>query len=74
MQLVQELDLETLERIAKQEELLARIYRADLARDPAGRSTETSRSNLIAIQHTVKQMYGKAVPQQSNLITPSQDR
>ena len=59
----QELDPGTIERLTKQEELLARIYRADRAEDPASQAAETSRSNLIALQHTVRQMYGKAVSQ-----------
>ena len=33
---------------------------AKLAKDPTSRATESSRSNVIAMEHTVKQMYGEA--------------
>lgn len=58
-----ELELSTIEHIRKQEKLLERIYRANYAADPHSQATKTSRSNLIAIQHTDKQMYGDAVSQ-----------
>jgi hypothetical protein len=58
MQLVEELDSTTIERLAKQGEFLLRIYQAELAKDFSSRSTESSRSNLIALRHTVKQIYG----------------
>jgi hypothetical protein len=63
MQLVEELDSITIERLRKQGEFLLRIYQAEFAKDPTGRATQSSRSNVIAMQHTVRQMYGKAVGQ-----------
>ena len=75
MQLVEELDSVTIERLRKQGEFLLRIYRAEFAKDPTSRATESSRSHVIAMQHTVRQMYGEAVAQDvANLVTPSQDR
>jgi hypothetical protein len=61
MQLVEELDSETIKRLEKQGEFLLRMHQAELAKDPTSRATESSRSNLIAMQHTIKQMYGETV-------------
>jgi hypothetical protein len=61
MQLVKELDSGSIERLGKQGRYLLRIHRAELAKDPISHATESSRSNLMAVQHTVKQMYGEAV-------------
>jgi len=58
MQIVQ---LGSIERLTKQGELLARTYQAELSQDPTSQATESSRSNLIALQQTAEQMYGKAV-------------
>ena len=60
MQHEEQLDLRTMERVGKQSGLLLRLYQAELARDPTSRDTESSRSNLIALRHTIKQMYGNA--------------
>ena len=71
MQLVQEFDAGTIERLTRQGEFLARTYQAELIQDPTSQATESSRSNLIALQHTAKQMYGKAVAQNiTNIVTP----
>jgi hypothetical protein len=56
----QQPDLGTMERVGKQSGLLLRLYQAELARDPTSRETESSRSNLIALRHTIDQMYGNA--------------
>jgi len=70
MQLVKEFDLGTIKRLGKQGGFLLRIHQAELAKDPTSRATESSRSNLIAAQHTVKQMYGEAVARDvADLIT-----
>ena len=61
MQLGQELNSETVERLREQGEFLLRTYRAEFTKDPSSRATEASRSNVIALQHTLKQMYGEAV-------------
>jgi hypothetical protein len=63
MQLVEQLDSITIERLRKQGEFLLRIYQAEFAKAPTSRATECSRSNVIAMQHTVTQMYGEAVAQ-----------
>ncbi len=61
MQLVEQLDSVTIERLRKQGQFLLRIYRAEFAKDPTSRATESSRSNVIAMHHTVRQLYGEAV-------------
>ncbi len=61
MQRIEELDSGVIERLRKQGEFLLRIYRAEFVKDPTSRAAESSRSNVIAIQHTVRQMYGEAV-------------
>ena len=60
-----------IERLRKQSEFLLRTYLAEFAQDPASRATQSSRSNVIAMQHTVRQMYGQAVSLDvANLVTP----
>ena len=72
MQLVEELDSETIERLAKQREFLPMVHHAELAKDPASRATESSRSNLMVAQHTIRQVYGEAVAREvANLVTPT---
>jgi hypothetical protein len=61
MQVAERLDSTTIERLSKQREFLLRIYRAESAKDPTSRATESSRSNVIAVQHTVRQIYGEDV-------------
>jgi hypothetical protein len=58
---LEELDSRTIERLGKQGGFLLSTYHAELAKDPASRATESSRSNVIALWHTIKQIYGKAV-------------
>ena len=61
MDSLEELDSRTMERLGKQGGFLLSTYHAELAKDPASRATESSRSNVIALWHTIKQIYGKAV-------------
>ena len=61
MQLLEELDSGTNERLKEQGEFLLRIYLAEFTKDPHSRATESSRSNVIALRHTLKQMYGESV-------------
>jgi hypothetical protein len=61
MKVAEELDSGSIKRLEKQGRYLLRIHQADLAKDPTSHATESSRSNLMAVQHTVKQMYGEAV-------------
>ena len=49
-----------IERLRKQSEFLLRVYQAEFAQDPSSHATASARSNVIATQHTVRQMYGKA--------------
>jgi len=58
---LEERDSGTIERLAKQNGFLLSTYQAELAKDPASRATESSRSNLIALWHTIWQIYGSAV-------------
>jgi hypothetical protein len=60
MQPVGELDSGTIERLEKQGKLLLTIYQSELAKDPSSQGTESSRSNVIALRHTVQQIYGDA--------------
>ena len=67
MQHEEKLDLRTMERLGRQSGLLLRLYQAELAKDPASRDTESSRSNLIALRHTIAQIYGNAEPSVAGL-------
>ena len=58
---LEERNAETIERLGKQSGLLLRTYQAEVARDPASRGTESARSNMIALWHTIRQIYGKVV-------------
>lgn len=65
----------TIERLGKQSGFLLRTYKAELAKDPASRGTESSRSNVIALWHTILQIYGKAVAQGvANLVYANKKR
>jgi hypothetical protein len=55
-----QIDAETIERLNKQSKLLLRLYQLELARDPSSRATESSRSNMIALRHSIGQIYGEA--------------
>jgi len=57
----EQLDLKTMERVKKQSALLLRQYEAELASDPTSRAAASSRSNLIALRHTITQLYGDDV-------------
>jgi hypothetical protein len=63
MQPIKQLDSVAIERLGRQREFLLRIYRAEFGKDPTSRATESSRSNMIALQHALKQMYGEAIAQ-----------
>ena len=58
MQSEEQLHLGTIERVRKQSALLLRLYQAELTSDPTSRATESSRSNLMALRHTIAQIYG----------------
>ena len=55
-----QIDAETVERLDEQSELLLRMHQLELAKDPSSRATESSRSNLIALGHSIDQIYGQA--------------
>jgi hypothetical protein len=61
MHIEAQLALETVERLREQTELLRRTYQWEFAKDPTSRATESSRSNLIALRHSIHQIYGGAV-------------
>ena len=61
MDCLEDLDSETIERLGQQGGFLLTTYRTELANNPASRATESSRSNVIAFWHTIKQVYGNAV-------------
>jgi len=62
------LDAATRERLEEQSGLLLRIYDAEFAKDPASRATGDSRSNMIALRHSINQIYGEAaaIPLEEN--------
>ena len=51
---------ETIERLEEQSALLLRTYEQEFAKDPTSRATESARSNLIALRHTINQIYGES--------------
>jgi len=61
MQVAERLESATIERLRKQGEFLLRIYQAEFAKDTTSLATGSSHSNAIALQHTVRQLYGEAV-------------
>lgn len=61
MRPAEQLDSATIERVRRQGEFLLRIYQTEIARDATSSATEFARSNVIALQHTVRQIYGEAV-------------
>lgn len=54
-----DLNLESHERLEEQSALLLRTYRLQLSKDPDSRATASSRSNLIALLHSITQIYGE---------------
>jgi hypothetical protein len=72
MHLVEEPGSETIKRLESQVRFLLRIHQAELAKDPTSHTTDSSRSNLMAVQHTVRQIYGEAVARDvANLVRPA---
>ena len=63
-----QVDAATRERLEEQSGLLLRIYEAEFAKDPASRATAYSRSNMIALRHSINQIYGEsaAIPLEEN--------
>jgi len=47
-----------IERLSRQVGLLLRTYQAELGKDAASHATKCARSNVIALWHTINQMYG----------------
>jgi hypothetical protein len=69
MDYLEELDSGTIERLGAQHGFLLSTYYAELARDPTSRAAESSRSHVIALWHTIRQIYGKAVAREvANLV------
>lgn len=60
MQTEAQLKPETIERLEEQSGFLLRTYELELGKDPASRATESARSNLIALRHTINQIYGES--------------
>jgi hypothetical protein len=61
MQHIEEPDSNTIGRLGKQRGFLLMSHEAELAKDPASEAAGSSRSNLMAAQHTIQQMYGTSV-------------
>jgi len=70
MHLIEELDIRSITRLGKQYRLLLRMHNGNLSKDPLSHATESSRSNLMAAQHTVKEMYGEDVARDIASLTP----
>ena len=47
---------QSIDRLGKQNRLLFRMYQAELKYDPASVATASSRSNIMAVQHTIEQI------------------
>jgi hypothetical protein len=58
---MEELASGAIERLGQQDKFLRRMHQAELAKDPLSHPTKSSRSNLMAVQHTVGEMYGEAI-------------
>lgn len=58
MPVAEQLDIE---RLKKQSEFLLRVYQAEFDQDPTSHATASARSNVIAAQHTVRQLCGEGV-------------
>lgn len=68
---------EAIERLKEQSELLLRTYQAEFAKDPTSPATEASRSNMIALRHSINQIYGDAAALDltgTSALAPSVDR
>jgi hypothetical protein len=63
MQLVEQLDSVTIERLRRQTKFLQTIHQTEFYKDPSSHATKSSLSNMIAMQHTVRQLYREAVAQ-----------
>ena len=61
MPLVDEPRTMSLDRLKTEGKFLLRVYEAELAKNPTSYATRSSRSNLMAVQHTVRQVYGQTV-------------
>jgi hypothetical protein len=60
MQTEAHFDAETIERLEEQSGFLLKRYEAEFAKDPASPATKSSRSNMIAVRHSINQIYGQA--------------
>lgn len=56
-----QLNAATIERLGEQSGWLLKRYKAEFAKDPGSQATKSSRSNLIALLHTIHQVYGASV-------------
>jgi len=53
------IDAETIARLNEQSRLLLRMYHLELTQDPGSLATASSRSNMIALRHSIGQIYGE---------------
>jgi hypothetical protein len=51
----------TINRLGEQSGLLLKTYQAELTKNPHSEATKSSRSNLIALLHTIHQVYGASI-------------
>lgn len=57
----EQLNAATIERLGEQSGWLLKRYKTEFAKDPGSQATKSSRSNLIALLHTIHQVYGASV-------------
>ena len=57
----EQLNAATIERLGEQSGWLLKRYKAEFAKDPDSPATKSSRSNLIALLHTIRQVYGASI-------------
>jgi hypothetical protein len=62
---LEDVDAATIQRLADQRGMLLRTHRIELAKDPTSAATKSSRSNLIAVQHTIEEVYGATTARDS---------
>jgi hypothetical protein len=61
MHILERDDAGILKHLVKQGGFLLKLHLAEFAKNPLSHTPESSRSNLTAVQHTVKHVYGSGV-------------
>jgi hypothetical protein len=56
MKVLSEIVFQSIDRLGKQNKLLLQMYQAELKNDSTSLATASSRSNIMAVQHTIEQI------------------